>query len=465
VPGQDGAEPGDEAGRVQARAAGQRRSQGILAEQEAVMTGNPAGAGVGGAVGVQQQDITGGEPEADVGELDIGVEAEQAAGLAHFPHPAVRTADQGRRVARGTQPARDAAGDGAEGGVHGGEEPLPAALVEHRPVQVLQHHGGREMLGGLGTQGVTGQGGDLGRFSAFAAHIAHHRAPPRAPGLEQVVEVADHGGAARGGQVRRGGLQAGHRRQDRGQQAVLQAAGQCGGGRQRRLGDSERVLRSGQRGAQVDLVAHRPGHGGQRGQLLRLPRVRMLVDHAHAAEHVPVRGQQRVARPRADLHRPHRRVAAGARVGGGVLNHERRSAQADQEVAETLLHRVLPVGDLRGIYPDARLPERAVLIDQRDEGTPAAGHRRREPGKIVEAAFRAGVQQPGRAHRRQAVRGRQLGRQPVGPHLERQDIRHTATVARRRRSPTCRPRAEPGDEPAAMITASTYQVGCPGGPG
>ena len=130
--------------------------------------------------------------EADVGEVDVGEEAEQVAAPARFPHAAVRAADQGRGVPGGAQPAGQAAGGGAEGGVDGGEEPLSAALVEECPVQLRQDRGGREVLGGLGTQGVAGQGGDLGGLGALAAHVAHHGAPPRALGVEQVIEVAAH---------------------------------------------------------------------------------------------------------------------------------------------------------------------------------------------------------------------------------------------------------------------------------
>ena len=46
------------------------------------------------------------QAEADVGELDIWEETEQAAGPARFPDAAVRAADQGRGVAGGAQPAR-----------------------------------------------------------------------------------------------------------------------------------------------------------------------------------------------------------------------------------------------------------------------------------------------------------------------------------------------------------------------
>jgi hypothetical protein len=51
---------------------------------------------VGAGVGVQQQDVAGGQAEAGIGEADVGEEAEQAAGPARFPHAAVRAADQGR---------------------------------------------------------------------------------------------------------------------------------------------------------------------------------------------------------------------------------------------------------------------------------------------------------------------------------------------------------------------------------
>ena len=101
--GKDSAQAGDDAIGVQAHAAGQGVGQGVLAEQGAGIAVGAAGAGIGGAVGEQQQDVAAGQAEADVGEVDVGEETEQAAEPANFPDPAVRAADQGRRVARGAQ--------------------------------------------------------------------------------------------------------------------------------------------------------------------------------------------------------------------------------------------------------------------------------------------------------------------------------------------------------------------------
>jgi hypothetical protein len=88
------------------------------------------------------------------------------------------------------------------------------------------------VLDGVGAQGITGQGRDLGSFHALAAHVADHGGPPRPPDMEQIVEVTDHGGSACRWLIRRRHIQAGDRPQERGQQAVLEAAGQ-------RLGDKQ----------------------------------------------------------------------------------------------------------------------------------------------------------------------------------------------------------------------------------
>ena len=111
-----------------------------------------------------------------------------------------------------------------------------------------------------------------------------------------------------------------------------------------------------------------------------------------------------------------RRVIAGARISGGVLDDE-PLAQADQEIAEAVLHPALPVGDLPRVDSDARLPERPVLVHQGDERPRASRQRGGQVGQVLEYGLGAGIEKAGRGDRRQPPRVTQGVGHPrrVGP--------------------------------------------------
>ena len=245
--------------------------------------------------------------------------------------------------------------------------------------------------------------------------------------MEEVEEVTDHGRAAGRGQIGRGRLQPRHLLEGRGQQAVLQAAGERVGLLQRFLGGGEGVLNGRQRGAHVDLVAHRAGHGREGAELRGPPDVRTVVDHAQAAQHVPTRPEDGIPRPGADLHRDDRRVVTGAWIRRRVLDDERIPGQADEEATEAVPYGTLPLLHALGRHADTGLPERAVVVDERDEGASAAGHRSGEPRQVLEGLLGTGVQQAGRLHRGESPRIGQRRRQTVGAQPSGEfDILHPA---------------------------------------
>ncbi len=112
---------------------------------------------------------------------------------------------------------------------------------------------------------------------------------------------------------------------------------------------------------------------------------------------------------------PDRGMLTCTEVIGGVLDDERSTVQADQEVAETLLDRVLTVLDPLRVDADARLPERAPLILQRHERPARVGHPGRELGQILENPLRTGIEQTRRLDRRQPRPVPDLHRQHAHP--------------------------------------------------
>src|SRR6201986_2157719 len=111
-------------GSVQAVTGGQGAGQRGLVQHRPPRAGAARVLGAfRGAGGVEQEQVAGGQPEPDVGQLDRVPPAEQGAEGAQLLDPAVGPADQGRPGPRPAQAARPAGGGGAEGGLGGGEEP------------------------------------------------------------------------------------------------------------------------------------------------------------------------------------------------------------------------------------------------------------------------------------------------------------------------------------------------------
>lgn len=189
VPGEDLVEVVDGGGSIQAAGASQSIGQGFFSEQRT--DGWPRTRlfpGLCGAVGVEQQGLTGRQPEPHVRELDSGDYPEQGAASVDLVHVSVGPAYQRRGVPGAAQAASHAAWGDAEGGVGGGHEPVVLTLVKQRGVRALKHGGRRKVLPGVGAQGLPGQGRDLGGFHALAAHVTHDSGPPRPLDVEQVVK-------------------------------------------------------------------------------------------------------------------------------------------------------------------------------------------------------------------------------------------------------------------------------------
>src|SRR5580704_5037385 len=127
--------------------------------------------------------------------------------------------------------------------------------------------------------------------------------------------------------------------------------------------------------------------------------MRVLVDHAHARQDLAAWPEDRVASPRPYFHRRNGGVITDARVLGGVV-HDEPIAQADEEVAEALPDGVLASPGLLEVDANAGLPERAVLVDQRDKGPLASGYRGSQVGQVVKLLFRLGIEEPGSQHGR-----------------------------------------------------------------
>ena len=107
-------------------------------------------------------------------------------------------------------------------------------------------------------------------------------------------------------------------------------------------------------------------------------------------------------------------MITGARVPSGVIDDE-PVTQADQEIAEAFPDGVPAAPGLLEVDANAGLSERAVLIDQGDEGPLAFGYRGGQAGQVVKRLFRLGIQEPGRLHGGDPAGIRQRGREPVRP--------------------------------------------------
>ncbi len=98
--------------------------------------------------------------------------------------------------------------------------------VGHQPVGP-GHHGCRLVaLRRVGAQGVAQLAHDRGRAHRVTLHVADHEGHPVAGQLQHVVPVAAHAHPVGGGQVARGGDEAGGRRQCPRQQLLLQLGGE-----------------------------------------------------------------------------------------------------------------------------------------------------------------------------------------------------------------------------------------------
>ena len=169
---------------------------------------------------------------------------------------------------------------------------------------------------------------------------------------------------------------------------VLRLVGSCGG-----------VV---EHDAQADLALDGTGQRRDHLDVFDGPVARRGVDDAERPQHVAVGRAQRVARPGEHSHLLDRRVGARQRVESGVADHE-RLVGVDHVLAERLFHEVLTITRVGGVDPDAALPERASLVDDRDECVRRLEQVPRQPGKSVERLVGPGVEQTGAAYRRQSM--------------------------------------------------------------
>lgn len=126
------------------------------------------------------------------------------------------------------------------------------------------------------------------------------------------------------------------------------------------------------------------------------PRARDVVDHAQAAEHLPVgRADGRAGVKSQVWLAGHERVGAGARVACEV-----RYLQDAGFGQHELAHRAVEVG-LAGRKACAGLEPLAVAVDQADKRHRYGAEAAREMDDVVEAAFGRGVEDVERGERGQ----------------------------------------------------------------
>ena len=204
---------------------GQELQQGLL-----LVPLGAVDAGLGQAVGVEQERVARAEAQGGADEGGLGQQADDLpAGHLLVAHGAVGAHQHRRGVPAGGQDDVAAVGRRREHAEHDAAEAVGRLdpLAVQRRVELGQHGDRVGVVDRRRAQRVAGQRGHDRRARAVAAHVADEQRPPAVVQPEQVVEVAADlvGG---GGVVVGGGLQPGHHRQRGWQQGALQRGRQSG---------------------------------------------------------------------------------------------------------------------------------------------------------------------------------------------------------------------------------------------
>src|SRR5262249_8186233 len=181
--------------------------------------------GVDDAVRVEDQRVSGDEPNHAIVRCELGKRAEHATAGGNALDLAAGAQDERRRVA-GTRD--DQAGTVAvppETDVRGGAEPL-VAVTAHDFVHEIEDEARTSRLDDGGARRVADERGERGRLRTLPADGPHHDRPVVAGALEDVVEVASDVAPGPRRFVVRRDLDAGDGGKVRRKQALLERFGQ-----------------------------------------------------------------------------------------------------------------------------------------------------------------------------------------------------------------------------------------------
>jgi hypothetical protein len=132
-------------------------------------------------------------------------------------------------------------------------------------------------------------------------------------------------------------------------------------------------------GAMADQARHEPGGGTQEAEVFRREPARHMVDRAERAEGQTGLGGERHAGIGTDMRLARdQRIVGEARIGGGVLDHERRAFEHDMAAERDVAR------SLGRVQPVSRLEPLAIPVDQRNEADRHAQPRGDERGDVVE---------------------------------------------------------------------------------
>ena len=150
---------------------------------------------LGGAVGVEQQDVALGERHLALAVEHPGEGADHAGLHVQGVHERARAHEQRRGVSGRAVAQR--AGDEVRDAHEEGREGLQAREAQQEVVEGAHHPGGRQPLPRVGAQGRPEGRGDARGLDALAAHVTHDHAGPAPRQADQVVEVAADEGLGR----------------------------------------------------------------------------------------------------------------------------------------------------------------------------------------------------------------------------------------------------------------------------